>query len=106
MIHLLLHLLIPLAVSLIFFRQNWMFSFAIMMLTMAVDIDHLLADPIYDPNRCSVGFHPLHRLLPIGLYCVLSLFPKTRLVGLGLLIHMSLDSLDCKINTGEWLHQL
>ena len=25
---------------------------------MIIDIDHLLADPILDPNRCSVGFHP------------------------------------------------
>jgi len=76
-----------------------------MMLTMVVDVDHLLADPIYDPNRCSIGFHPLHRLLPIGVYAVMCLFPKTRVVGLGLLIHMILDGIDCKTNTGEWLHQ-
>lgn len=106
MFHMLLHLVVPLAISLLFFRGNWKFSFVIMMLTMAVDVDHLLANPIYDPERCSVGFHPLHKLLPIGLYCILSVIPKTRLVGLGLLIHMGLDSIDCKINTGEWLYQL
>ena len=29
------------------------------MLTMMVDLDHLIADPIFDPQRC-IGFHPLH----------------------------------------------
>lgn len=106
MFHMVLHLIIPLAISLLFFRSNWKFSFVIMMLTMAVDVDHLLANPIYDPDRCSIGFHPLHKLLPIGLYCILSIISKTRLVGLGLLIHMALDSIDCKVNTGDWLHQL
>ena len=28
----------------------------IMALTVAVDFDHLLADPIFDPNRCGLGF--------------------------------------------------
>jgi hypothetical protein len=101
-----LHIIVPLAISVIFFRQNWKASFVVMMLTMAVDIDHLLADPIYDPNRCSIGFHPLHKIIPIGIYAILSIFPKTRLVGIGLLIHMGLDGIDCKINTGEWLNQL
>ena len=32
-----------------------------MMATMLVDLDHLFADPIYDPDRCSIGFHPLHQ---------------------------------------------
>ena len=77
-----------------------------MMLTMVVDIDHLLADPIYDPERCSIGFHPLHQLLPIAGYAVLSLIPKTRSVGLGMMIHMGLDSIDCKYNTGAWIYYL
>ena len=25
-----------------------------------VDLDHLLAEPVYDAARCSIGFHPLH----------------------------------------------
>jgi hypothetical protein len=31
----------------------------------------------------------------IVLYVLLSAVPKTRLIGLGLLIHMALDALDC-----------
>lgn len=62
---------------------------------MLVDLDHLLADPIFDPNRCSIGFHPLHSGLAIGVYIVMLLFPKVRIVGIGLLIHMALDYMDC-----------
>jgi len=73
-----------------------------MMATMLVDLDHLLASPIYDPARCSIGFHPLHSWLPMALYCLLISNPKTRLIGLGLVIHMLLDSLDCQMNLGIW----
>jgi len=66
-----------------------------MIATMAVDIDHLLANPVYDPGRCSIGFHPLHTYVPIALYFILALMPKTRLVGLGLVVHMALDWVDC-----------
>lgn len=72
------------------------------MSTMLVDLDHLLANPLYDPTRCSIGFHPLHTEIPIIAYFILSLFPKTRLVGLGLLIHMALDSIDCQFTNGIW----
>jgi len=62
---------------------------------MLVDFDHLLATPIYDPNRCSIGFHPLHQPWFIVLYAVLCFFKKARWVGVGLIIHMVLDALDC-----------
>lgn len=104
MLHMLLHFVLPLLVALTFFRPRWKFAYLIMMATMLVDIDHLLATPIYDPLRCSVGFHPLHRLIPIAIYVLLSFIPKTRLVGIGLVIHMALDSADCMVNTGEWMH--
>jgi hypothetical protein len=61
-----------------------------------VDLDHLAANPIYDPGRCSICYHPLHNLLPIVLYLLLCLPPKTRYVGIGLIIHMALDSVDCQ----------
>ncbi len=73
-----------------------------MVSTMLVDIDHLMANPVYDPGRCSIGFHPLHGFLPIALYVLLSFIPKSRYVGIGLVIHMVLDSLDCQLTTGAW----
>jgi hypothetical protein len=66
-----------------------------MTLTMLVDLDHLLAHPIYDPNRCGIGFHPLHSYLAMAIYAALTIMPRTRIIGVGLLIHMALDSLDC-----------
>ena len=95
MIHIGLHFLIPLFISYIFYRKKWSKAWCILVLTMLVDLDHLWANPIYDPNRCSIGFHPLHHPGLIAVYALFLLFPKTRLLGLGLVIHMALDGLDC-----------
>jgi hypothetical protein len=95
MAHLALHFTVPLLIAFLFFRENLKLSYLAMMLTMFVDLDHLLASPIYDANRCSIGFHPLHQYWFIGIYLVMSFFSKTRLIGVGLIIHMSLDALDC-----------
>lgn len=73
-----------------------------MLATMLVDIDHLTANPIYDPGRCSIGNHPLHGLFPILLYMLLCFNSKTRYIGIGLVIHMALDSLDCHLTNGVW----
>ena len=91
----LLHVLVPAAVARRFYPATWKTAFLVMMVTMLVDLDHLLADPIYDPNRCSIGFHPLHQYPMIALYVLLTAWKKTRLVGIGLVIHMILDGIDC-----------
>jgi len=63
---------------------------------MAVDLDHLLANPVYDPHRCSLGFHPLHTWPAILVYAVLCFFSGYwRVLGVGLLLHMLTDGLDC-----------
>jgi hypothetical protein len=94
-LHIILHFVVPLGVAWALFRERWRSAFLIMIATMVVDLDHLLAVPQYDPNRCSIGFHPLHRPTAVVGYVALSLLPKTRLVGIGLLIHMLLDGVDC-----------
>lgn len=60
-----------------------------------IDLDHLLADLVYEPARCSIGFHPLHTLPAMFVYGLLGLSRRTRLLGLRLLIHIGLDALDC-----------
>ncbi len=97
MFHIILHLLVPGLIAAIFFRDYWQVAFFVMAATMLVDLDHLWATPMYDPSRCSIGFHPLHQLQFIAIYCVLCFFPQTKLLGLGLLIHMGLDQVDCQI---------
>ena len=95
MLHISLHLILPLVVVGLFFKKEWKIAYFIMLPTMLVDLDHLLANPIYDPNRCSIGFHPLHQPWFIAFYFILSFYPKTRFIGIGLVIHMVLDAIDC-----------
>ncbi len=102
-----LHFLVPLIVSLLFFRSDsnkkaWLKAYLIMMAGMLIDIDHLLATPIYDAGRCSIGFHLLHTLIPISLYFLMCFFKKTRILGIGLMIHIILDSIDCQVTNGIW----
>ena len=73
----------------------WRNSYIFLMLTMMVDLDHLIADPIFDPQRCSIGFHPLHSEIAITIFALMLIHKKLRIFGFGLLIHMSLDGLDC-----------
>ena len=94
-IHMILHFLVPFMVAKAGWREKWKHPFMIMALTMAVDFDHLLADPIFDPNRCGLGFHPLHSWSAIAVYFVFLLSPRFRITAMGLLIHMILDGTDC-----------
>lgn len=112
MLHIALHFMVPLLVAFACYRSRWVKVFLILVATMLVDLDHLLADPIYDPNRCSIGFHPLHTLPAIAVYSVMFGLPLVfrkkideldmrgamdfiHLTGLGLLLHMALDGIDC-----------
>jgi hypothetical protein len=104
MFHLALHFLVPAVVVGLFFRKNWKLAYLLMIATMLVDIDHLFANPLYDPNRCSIGFHPLHEIWFIVLYVMLCFVPKVRLVGIGLSIHMALDAIDCQVTNGMWIN--
>lgn len=114
MLHLLLHVALPTLVALAFYRPRWHSALLLMLATMLVDADHLLADPIYDPERCSIGFHPLHGAPAIVLYAFMFALPLVlrrtapqrraseplrvvHLAGLGLLIHMALDAIDCVV---------
>jgi hypothetical protein len=94
-LHILLHVLVPGLVARVGWREQWRRAWVVMVATMVVDLDHLLADPLYDPDRCSIGFHPLHTWPAWIAYALLCVHPKTRWVGVGLVIHMLLDALDC-----------
>ena len=110
MLHIALHFIVPLLVAFVIFRSTWQRAFGLMLTGLAIDIDHLLANPVYDPLRCSIGFHPLHSEIAIGIYAVLfvvslphglgkQLLGRHRsainLVSIGLVIHIGLDASDC-----------
>lgn len=70
-------------------------AFLIMAGCIIIDLDHLLATPLFDANRCSINFHPLHTYFSMFVYVILLFFKKTRILGIGLLIHMLADLVDC-----------
>ncbi|MDW5290661.1 DUF6122 family protein [Formosa sp. PL04] len=96
-IHYGIHFLVPLAIALWFYKPQWKYAYLIMICGMLIDVDHLFATPIFSPGRCSINFHPLHSYWAIAFY-ILLLFPKkTRLIGLGLVIHIIADTVDCSL---------
>lgn len=94
-LHLLLHAAVPALVAWLCFRDRFGKAWLLMLLGWVIDLDHLLADPVYAPDRCSIGFHPLHTAPAIAGYGALLIPRPTRLLAIGLLIHIALDALDC-----------
>jgi len=96
-IHYSLHLIFPGIIAWIFFRKEWKIAWLLMLATMVVDLDHLLAKPIFDPCRCSIGFHPLHSYYAVSVYLIMIFVSnkKIRITFIGLLFHMLTDYLDC-----------
>ncbi|MBX2829392.1 MAG: hypothetical protein KTR22_14590 [Flavobacteriaceae bacterium] len=98
-IHYSLHFLMPGVIAYVFFRKEWKKAWLLMLVAMLIDLDHLLATPIFDPNRCSINFHPLHTYWALGAYLLMLFFRKTRILGLGLVLHIMADAMDC-----FWMH--
>lgn len=103
--HIVGHTLLPIAISYAGYGSSWKTASKIMITSNLVDTDHLLAKPIYNPDRCSIDFHPLHSLPMIGLYSAMLFNKETQKWGAGLLTHMAVDYVDC-INTKERLGTL
>jgi len=94
-VHYSFHFLLPGLVAWVFFRSQWKIAWLILIGTMLVDLDHLIANPIFSSQRCSINFHPLHSYMAIAVYFGLLFFKKTRIIAIGLLLHMLTDGLDC-----------
>jgi len=95
LIHYGLHFVVPLLISILFFKKNWKTIYVVFLLSMLIDLDHLLANPIFDKNRCSINFHPLHSYIAIGFYFLGIFFKKTRILSMALLLHIIADYIDC-----------
>ena len=95
LLHLVLHVVVPAAVAWFGYPKQRVRAFAWMLAGWLIDVDHLLADPVYAPGRCSLGFHPLHTAPAVLAYVLMLLPRRTRLLAMGLLIHVGLDGLDC-----------
>ncbi len=95
-IHYFLHFGFPFFIAFVFFRKEWKKAYLILLSTMLLDLDHLLADPVFQANRCSIEFHPLHTSYAMLVYVLLLFFAKPfRIIGIGCLLHLLTDFLDC-----------
>ncbi len=90
-----MHYLLPFIIAFFFFRKNFWKASILLLLANLIDLDHLLANPIFDPNRCSIGFHPLHSYYAIGIYFLFLANKKLRIPAIGLLLHILVDLTDC-----------
>lgn len=79
----------------VFYRRHWLSTWLWLLAGWLIDLDHLLAYPDYAPERCSIGSHPLHTPPTIAIYGLFVFPRRSRLLGLGLLIHTGLDAFDC-----------
>ena len=97
-VHYSLHFLAIGFIAYFYDRKNLLKYWLILAATMLVDIDHIFADPIFDPHRCGIGFHPLHTELAITAYVLGMIFIKHKIIRLtciGLFFHMLTDLIDC-----------
>jgi len=94
-IHYGLHILFPGFIAFLFFKKQWKLVWLIFIATMLVDLDHLVATPVFDAKRCSINFHPLHSYFAIIIYFLGLFYKKTRTISIGLLLHMLADQIDC-----------
>lgn len=91
------HFIAPFAIAWVIWQKDWRRAGLVMVAANLIDLDHLLAVPIFDPGRCSIGFHPLHTLPAAAVYGALLLIPRwwARAFGLGALWHLAVDWGDC-----------
>ncbi|MDT0651140.1 DUF6122 family protein [Autumnicola edwardsiae] len=97
-VHYFLHFIAIALIAWLVDRENWKQAYLILLATMLVDLDHLFATPVFDPDRCGIGYHPLHSEMAIIGYIFGSIFVKHRIIRLifiGLLFHMFTDLIDC-----------
>lgn len=95
-IHYFLHFGFPFIIAVVFFRKDWKKVSFILIATMLVDLDHLVATPMFQANRCSIGFHILHSYYAMVVYVVLLFLRRPfNIIGIGLLFHMLTDFIDC-----------
>jgi len=95
-IHYFLHLGVPFLIAYVFFRKEWKKVYLILLATLLIDLDHLVANPIFQANRCSISFHPLHTYYAMIVYVILVFFRKPfNIIGIGLLLHILTDFVDC-----------
>lgn len=102
-VHYSLHFIFPFIIAYFGYKEKWKIAGILMASTIVIDLDHLLASPIFDPHRCSIGFHPLHTIWALLIYFLILLIPswKWRAIAIGCTLHLGTDTIDCILG-GTW----
>ena len=93
-IHYGLHFVVPGFIAKKYDPKSWKKIYRVFLLSILVDLDHLLSSPIFDAHRLSVGHHLLHSYPAMAIYAVALLNPKTRILAFALIFHMFTDVVD------------
>lgn len=96
-----IHFIVPIIIAYYFYKNNRFWVAVILLSGIIIDVDHIIANPMFDPNRCSINFHPLHSYWAIGIYALLFSIKKTRVLGVALLLHILADTVDCLFISGD-----
>jgi len=91
------HFIAPFLIAWMIQRTQWKRFGSVMVASNAIDIDHLWAVPMFDPDRCSIGFHTFHGWEAAIVYLALLCVPRwwARAFGAGALWHLMVDTGDC-----------
>lgn len=98
LVHYFLHFGFIAAIAYFYDKENFKTNYLILLATMLIDLDHLFANPFFDPNRCSINFHFLHTYYAWAIYLlgfIITKKGKLQLAFLGLNFHLITDLLDC-----------
>ncbi|WP_353843262.1 DUF6122 family protein [Altererythrobacter sp.] len=91
------HWIAPFLFAALIWHDKWSIAGLVIASANLIDLDHLLADPIFDSNRCSIGFHLLHGWEAAIIYVLMLWVPRwwVRAFALGALWHLAVDYGDC-----------
>ena len=91
----------PFLIAAVIWREHWQRTGLVMVAANLIDLDHLLATPIFDPDRCSIGFHLLHGWEAAIVYLLMLGVPKWWVRGFaaGALWHLAVDASDCAMQS-------
>lgn len=81
LIHYFLHFIFPFFIAYFCYRKEWKKTYIILLSTMFIDLDHLIASPVFDVDKCSINYHPLHTYYA-ALFYIVMLFLRSHLESL------------------------
>jgi len=96
-VHIISNVILALVITLYDKDVNFLTLLFVLISSNLIDIDHFLANPVYDPARCSITSHVLHKwyMLPLTFIGMLATEKYVRYFLAGVFLHLILDSRYC-----------